>query len=116
VAAAPEQIALGRTLLLLLVFVIAATAFYGPLAAALVELFPARIRYTALALPFHIGSGWIGGFMPATAFAITVATGDIYAGLWYPVGFAAVSLATALFFLPETRLRSINGAEEARPG
>jgi MFS family permease len=92
----------------LFVFVIAATALFGPLAACLVELFPTRVRYTALSLPYHIGTGWVGGFVPFTAFAIVAATGDIYAGLWYPVGFTLLSVLTTLFLLPETRGRPLD--------
>lgn len=92
----------------LLVFVIGATALYGPLAAALVELFPTRVRYTALSLPYHIGTGWIGGFVPFSAFAIVAAVGNIYAGLWYPVFFTLISVLTTLFLLPETKDRSLD--------
>jgi hypothetical protein len=91
----------------LFVFAIAATALYGPMAAALTELFPTKVRYTALSLPYHLGTGWIGGFQPVASFAIVVATGNIYAGLWYPVGFVAVSVVCAVLFLPETRGRSL---------
>jgi len=97
----------GHALLLLLVFIVAASALYGPQAAALVELFPTRIRYTALSLPYHIGVGWFGGFLPATAFAIVAATGNIYAGLWYPVAIAALGFFISLLLLPETYRRSI---------
>ncbi|MDR7115150.1 MFS transporter [Caulobacter sp. BE254] len=93
----------------LLVFVVGATALYGPLAAALVELFPTRVRYTALSLPYHIGTGWIGGFVPFSAFAIVAAVGNIYAGLWYPVIFTLISVLTTLFLLPETKDRSLDG-------
>jgi MFS family permease len=89
--------------LILLVFAVGATALYGPQAAALVEAFPTRIRYTALSLPYHIGTGWVGGFLPASAFAMVAASGDIYFGLWYPVIFTAVAALTTLFFLKETR-------------
>jgi MFS family permease len=92
----------------LLVFVVGATALYGPLAAALVELFPTRVRYTALSLPYHIGTGWIGGFVPFSAFAIVAAVGNIYAGLWYPVVFTLISVLTTLFLLPETKDRSLD--------
>jgi MFS family permease len=92
----------------LLVFVIAATALYGPLAAALVELFPTKVRYTALSLPYHIGTGWIGGFVPFSAFAIVAAVGNIYAGLWYPVVFTLISVLVTLFLLPETKDRSLD--------
>jgi hypothetical protein len=91
----------------LLIFVIAATALYGPIAACLVELFPTRIRYTAMSLPYNIGTGWIGGFVPFTAFAIVASVGDIYAGLWYPFAFTLISVLTCLFLLPETRGRDL---------
>jgi MFS family permease len=92
----------------LFVFVIAATALFGPLAAALVELFPTRVRYTALSLPYHIGTGWVGGFVPFFAFAIVTAVGDIYAGLWYPVAFTLISVLATVFFLPETKGRPLD--------
>ena len=76
---------------------------YGPIAAWLVELFPTRIRYTSMSLPYHLGNGWFGGFLPVTSFAIVAATGDIYAGLWYPVAVAAATAVIGLIFLPETR-------------
>src|SRR3546814_10803561 len=76
---------------------------YGPIAALLVDLFPSRIRYTAISLPYHIGNGWFGGFLPTTAFAMVAATGNIYYGLWYPVIVAVITLAIGLSFLPETR-------------
>jgi MFS family permease len=81
---------------------------YGPMAAMLVELFPARIRYTSMSLPYHIGNGWFGGLLPTTAFMIVAATGNIYAGIWYPVIIAGFTFVVALFFLPETRHRDIN--------
>jgi MFS family permease len=84
------------------VFVIAASALYGPMAAALVEMFPTRIRYTAMSLPYHIGTGWIGGFLPVTSVAIIAMTGNIYSALWYPVVFTALSLVCAFFFMQET--------------
>jgi len=93
---------------ILFVFVIAATALFGPIAACLVELFPTRIRYTAMSLPYHIGTGWIGGFVPFTAFAIVAAVGNIYSGLWYPFAFTALSVVTCLLFLPETKNRSLH--------
>jgi predicted MFS family arabinose efflux permease len=106
-AADTAKIDFGRALIILLVFMTAAAALYGPQAAALVELFPTRIRYSALSLPYHIGNGWFGGFLPATAFAIVAATGNIYAGLWYPAGIACVGFLITLLFLPETRGRDI---------
>jgi len=92
----------------LMIFVIAATALYGPIAACLVELFPTRIRYTAMSLPYNIGTGWIGGFVPFTAFAIVAAVGNIYSGLWYPFAFTALSVATCLVLLPETKERPLD--------
>jgi hypothetical protein len=67
------------------------------------ELFPARVRYTALSLPYHIGTGWVGGFLPATAFAMVAASGDIYFGLWYPICAASLAILVTILFLPETR-------------
>ena len=99
----PEAVHYPTLLLVLLGFVVAATALYGPQAAALVEMFPTRIRYTALSLPYHIGTGWVGGFLPVTSFAIVAITGDIYAGLWYAVGFTALSAVVTILFLKETR-------------
>jgi MFS family permease len=80
---------------------------YGPMAALLVELFPARVRYTSMSLPYHVGNGWFGGFLPTTAFAIVAATGDVYAGLWYPVGIAGATALIGVFVLPETRGRDV---------
>ena len=87
--------------------VILVTMVYGPIAALLVELFPTRIRYTGMSLPYHIGNGWFGGFLPPTAFAIVAATGDIFAGLWYPVIVAVMTFVIGLIFLPETKDRDI---------
>ncbi len=88
---------------LLFVLVLFVTMVYGPIAAMLVELFPTKIRYTSMSLPYHIGNGWFGGLLPATAFAIVASTGDIYAGLWYPIIFAAITVVIGFFFLPETK-------------
>ncbi|WP_229196909.1 MFS transporter [Bradyrhizobium acaciae] len=88
---------------LLFILVIYVTMVYGPIAAMLVELFPTRIRYTSMSLPYHIGNGWFGGLLPATAFAITASTGDIYSGLWYPVIFAAITVVVGALFIPETK-------------
>jgi predicted MFS family arabinose efflux permease len=102
-SADPSQINYPMTVLLLTILVIYVTLVYGPIAAWLVELFPTRIRYSGMSLPYHIGNGWFGGFLPATAFAIVAATGNIYSGLWYPVVIAAASFLVALIFLPETK-------------
>ena len=88
---------------LLFILVLYVTMVYGPIAAMLVELFPTRIRYTSMSLPYHIGNGWFGGLLPATAFAITASTGDIYSGLWYPVIFAAITVVVGALFIPETK-------------
>jgi MFS family permease len=88
---------------LLWLLVIYVTMVYGPVAAALVEMFPARIRYTSMSLPYHIGNGWFGGFLPTTAFAMVAATGNIYYGLWYPVVVAAFTAVVGFFFLKEMR-------------
>ena len=102
-SADPNQINYPMTILLLTILVIYVTLVYGPIAAWLVELFPTRIRYTSMSLPYHIGNGWFGGFLPATAFAIVAATGNIYSGLWYPIVIAAMSFVIAVIFLPETK-------------
>jgi MFS family permease len=104
----PARLDVRAMLAVLMVFVVAATALFGPLAACLVELFPTHIRYTAMSLPYNIGTGWVGGFLPIAAFAIVVARGDIYSGLWYPVGFTLISVVSTLFFLPETRGRPLS--------
>jgi len=104
----PKQINFPMTVLLLTILVIYVTLVYAPIAAFLVELFPTRIRYTGMSLPYHIGNGWFGGFLPATVFAIVAATGNIYSGLWYPIIIAAMSFVVALIFLPETKDRDIN--------
>jgi hypothetical protein len=95
--------------LILFLLVLYVTMVYGPVAALLVELFPARIRYTSMSLPYHIGNGWFGGFLPTTAFAMVAATGDIYYGLWYPIVVAALTVVVGLLFLPETAKRDIDG-------
>jgi MFS family permease len=92
----------------LMVFVIACTALFGPIASTLVEVFPTRVRYTALSLPYHVGTGWVGGFLPVTAFAIVTATGDIYSGLWYPVVFTGISVLTLPLLIPETSGRPLD--------
>jgi MFS family permease len=102
-SADPGRIDLPVIFLWLMVFAVAATALYGPQAAALVEMFPTRIRYTAMSLPYHVGTGWIGGFLPVTSFALATITGDIYASLWYPAFFTAAPLLVSLLFLKETK-------------
>jgi MFS family permease len=94
---------------LLWLLVLYVTMVYGPIAAALVEMFPARIRYTSMSLPYHVGNGWFGGFLPTTAFAMVAATGNIYYGLWYPVTVAAVTFVVGLLFVKEMRGAPIEG-------
>jgi MFS family permease len=106
-AANPAEINYVMTVILLTILVIYVTLVYAPIAAWLVELFPTRIRYSGLSLPYHIGNGWFGGFLPATVFAIVAATGNIYSGLWYPIVVAAMSFVVGLIFLPETKDRDI---------
>jgi MFS family permease len=95
-------------ILLIGLLVIYGALTYGPIAAMLVELFPTRIRYTSLSLPYHIGNGWFGGFMPPVAFAVIAATGNMYDGLWYPIAIAAATFVIGMLFLPETKDRSIH--------
>ena len=102
-SADPKDINYPMTVLLLAILVVFVTMVYGPIAAWLVEMFPTRIRYSGVSLPYHIGNGWFGGFLPATVFAIVAATGNIYSGLWYPIVVAAMSFVVALIFLPETK-------------
>ena len=102
-AAASEGLNLPVLIGVLLLFVVAATALYGPQASALVEMFPTRVRYTAMSLPYHVGTGWVGGFLPVTSFALVAITGNIYASLWYPIFFTALSVVVAMLFLKETR-------------
>ncbi|MGE8439321.1 MAG: MFS transporter [Pseudomonas palmensis] len=104
----PNKTNYPMVLLLLTILVIYVTMVYGPIAAWLVELFPARIRYTSMSLPYHIGNGWFGGFLPTVAFAMVAATGDIYYGLWYPIVIAVMTAILGTFFLPETKDRDIN--------
>ena len=94
-------------ILILTILVIYVTMVYGPIAAMLVELFPTRIRYSGMSLPYHIGNGWFGGFLPPTAFAIVAATGNIYSGLWYPIVVAGMTFVIGLLFVPETKDRDI---------
>jgi hypothetical protein len=103
----PDQINYGMTLLVLFVMVLYVTMVYGPIAAMLVEMFPTRIRYTSMSLPYHIGNGWLGGFLPTTAFAIVAMTGNIYSGLWYPIVIAAFTFVVGILFVPETKDRPI---------
>jgi MFS family permease len=107
-AADPDAINTPVVIAVLTYLVLLVTMVYGPIAALLVELFPTRIRYTAMSLPYHIGNGWFGGFLPTTAFAMVAATGDIYYGLWYPIIICAATVVIGLIFLPETFRRNID--------
>lgn len=106
-----SKVNIPMTLLILFIFVIYVTMVYGPIAAFLVELFPTRIRYTSMSLPYHIGNGWFGGMLPLTATAMVAATGDIYYGLWYPVVVALITLVIGALFLKETKDRDITTHE-----
>ncbi|MEO8335641.1 MAG: MFS transporter [bacterium] len=97
------RINIPMLVVLLTILVIYVTMVYGPIAAMLVEMFPTRIRYTSMSLPYHIGNGWFGGFLPTTAFAIVAATGDIYSGLWYPVVISVITLVIGTLFVKETK-------------
>ncbi|PDS79439.1 MFS transporter [Rhizobium sp. L43] len=110
-AADPARVNWIGTIAILFVLVLYVTMVYGPIAALLVELFPTRIRYTGMSLPYHIGNGWFGGLLPATAFAMSAAAGDIYYGLWYPIVFATITLVIGLIFLPETKNRDIHAMD-----
>jgi MFS family permease len=103
----PAHSSMTLLIILLLVFVVAATAVYGPQAAALVEMFPTRVRYTAMSFPYHVDTGWVGGFLPVTSFALVAITGNIYEGLWYSVIFTGISVVVSLLFLKETAGRRL---------
>ena len=103
----PAKVDVVVALAILAVLVLLVTMVYGPIAAWLVELFPARIRYSSMSLPYHLGNGWLGGFLPTVAFAMVAATGDIFHGLWYPVVVASISAVIGFFALPETKDREI---------
>jgi MFS family permease len=103
----PADANMTLLIVILLLFVVASTALYGPQAAALVEMFPTRVRYTAMSFPYHVGTGWVGGFLPVTSFALVAITGNIYEGLWYAVLFTGISVAVSLLFLKETAGRHL---------
>ncbi|HDR8973379.1 TPA: MHS family MFS transporter [Burkholderia vietnamiensis] len=103
----PAQLNWPMTIVILTILVIYVTMVYGPIAAMLVEMFPTRIRYTSMSLPYHIGNGWFGGFLPATAFAIVAAKGDIYSGLWYPIVIALATFVIGVLFVKDTKNSNI---------
>lgn len=100
--AAPDQVNWPMVIAILFILIIYVTMVYGPIAAILVEMFPTRIRYTGMSLPYHIGNGWFGGLLPATVFAMSAAAGDIYYGLWYPIAIAAMTLIIGMLFVKDT--------------
>ena len=104
----PARINLPMVIALMLIAVVLSTAVFGPIGAAVVEIFPTRIRYTASSLPYNIGAGWFGGFMPAIAFSMVAANGNIYFGLWFPIVVAIIGIVITLFFLPETKDRDLH--------
>jgi MFS family permease len=106
-SADPANVDMTLLIVILLAFVVASTALYGPQAAALVEMFPTRIRYTAMSFPYHVGTGWVGGFLPVTSFALVAITGNIYEGLWYAVVFTGISVVVSVLFLKETAGRRL---------
>jgi MFS family permease len=106
-SADPAKVNRPVAVLILAILVLYVTMVYGPIAALLVELFPTRIRYSGMSLPYHIGNGWFGGFLPPTIFAIVAATGNIYSGLWYPIVVAGMTFVIGLLFMPETKDRDI---------
>jgi hypothetical protein len=99
----PTQLNKPMLVLLLFVLVLYVTMVYGPVAAMLVEMFPTRIRYTSMSLPYHIGNGWFGGLLPTTAFALVAANGNIYYGLWYPIVIALATVVIGMLFVRETK-------------
>ena len=102
--------------LILVIMVIYVTMVYGPIAAFLVELFPTKIRYTSMSLPYHIGNGWFGGMLPLLATAMVAATGNIYAGLWYPIVVAVMTLVIGTLFLRETKdVDIVTGSAQEKP-
>jgi hypothetical protein len=111
-SADPALVNYPMTLLMLILLSTIGTLVYSSLAAWLVELFPARIRYTSLSLPYHIGNGWFGGFVPTLAFALVAYTGNIYQGLWYPIGVGVMSLIIGGLFLKETNGEAATHAAE----
>lgn len=104
----PARIDRVKVVAILWALAMLVTMVYGPIAAMLVELFPSRIRYTSMSLPYHVGNGWFGGFLPTTAFAMVAASGNIYDGLWYPVVIAGATVVIGILFLPETFRRAID--------
>jgi hypothetical protein len=107
-SAKAEDVNVPMLVLLVFIQLVYVTMVYGPIAAFLVELFPTRIRYTSMSLPYHIGNGWFGGMLPLTTAAVVAASGNIYAGLWYPVIVALVTLVLGSIFIKETKHHTIH--------
>ena len=103
----PAKINFSGAIVVLVVMLIYVTMVYGPIAAFLVELFPTQIRYTSMSFPYHIGNGIFGGLLPLIAASVSVATGNIYAGLWYPIIVALITFVIGMLFVPETKDRDI---------
>ena len=99
----PAKVDKVKIVAILTLLVIYVTMVYGPIAAMLVEMFPTRIRYTSMSLPYHIGNGWFGGLLPATALAIVAQTGNMYNGLWYPIIIASMTFVVGMLFVKETK-------------
>jgi MFS family permease len=104
----PDDVNSFMLVLLVFIQVVYVTMVYGPIAAFLVELFPTRIRYTSMSLPYHIGNGWFGGMLPLTTAAVVASTGNIYAGLWYPVVIAAITAVVGIIFIRESKDHHLN--------
>ena len=111
--AKPDEVNRPMVIGILFVLVLYVTMVYGPIAAILVEMFPTRIRYTGMSLPYHIGNGWFGGLLPAIVFAMSAAAGNIYYGLWYPIIVAGMSLVVGTIFVRETRGTDLDAVETA---
>jgi hypothetical protein len=103
----PDKVNHFLIVMLLTLLVVYVCMVYGPIAAFLVELFPTKIRYTSMSLPYHLGNGWFGGFLPFIAASITVATGNMYAGLWYPIAVALMTFIVGTMFIKETKDRPL---------
>jgi len=107
----PAGVNKPMVVLFLFILVLYVTMVYGPIAAMLVEMFPTKIRYTSMSLPYHIGNGWFGGLLPTTAFALVAYKGDIYYGLWYPIVIALITVVIGTLFVKETKDNDIYAAD-----
>jgi hypothetical protein len=107
----PARVNKPMVVLLLFILVLYVTMVYGPIAAMLVEMFPTRIRYSSMSLPYHIGNGWFGGLLPTISFALVAANGNIYYGLWYPIIIALITVVIGAIFVRETKDNNIYAAD-----